>query len=118
MQFLHFKGELSLQDDLIIELMPSTDCRILGTWEFGKWMEVQSIDNEAKQIQRVGPNESEEWVGEKLRDSHNVDTRKSCWLRTKANTGIGCSGVISWDKAPSVSITPSGTDIDTEWREG
>lgn len=48
--FLNNKSELTFSDNLVIVLMPSADSRILGTWEPCKRMEIESIDDENKEI--------------------------------------------------------------------
>lgn len=48
--FLYGESELTFTDYLMIILMPSADGRIFRTREFGKWMEVKTIHDQAEQV--------------------------------------------------------------------
>ena len=79
-QFLHFERELSFQDDFVVELMPSTDCRPFWTWKFCEGMEVQSVDNNTKQIHSVCRSKGDDRMREKLCYSHDKQSIRSCWF--------------------------------------
>lgn len=64
MEFLDLEGELSLLDNLIVELMPPADGGVFGTGELGERVKVEAIDNQSHEVEDVGPEET----GDRRRD--------------------------------------------------
>lgn len=50
-QLLYVKGELTFADNLVVEFVPSRECRHFRSRKFAKTMQIKTINCQAKEVQ-------------------------------------------------------------------
>ena len=71
MKLLYLESKLTLQNDLVVELVPSAKRSVFRAGESCQWMKVESIYHKRSNVQGTGTRDTKNGVGEYLGGRHD-----------------------------------------------